>query len=106
MDDVNKPSRPIEPKVLELIEAGAPVAMAVQLALAGSRERDDVRTAIPRFAERHGRNPKATAHAIYGGRSAPADLLADLSEELGGTPEQWRELLRYGDRLGAAAVAV
>ena len=101
MPDVNKP---IHATVLELIGAGAPVAMAIQVVLAGSREREDVRTAIPRFAERHGLNAKATASAIYGGRNAPDWVLAALTEELGGTQEQWRELLRYGDRLGLKAV--
>lgn len=106
MSDVNSPAEPIKERVRQLLDAGAPVSIAIQVALAPSREREDVRTSIPRFAERHGRNPKSAAHAIYGGRSAPDWLLEDLAADLGGTPDQWRELLRYGDRLGLAAVAV
>lgn len=103
MSRVNKP---IDPKILQLIEAGAPVSSAVQITLAGSRDREAVRTAIPRFVERHKTLIRSAAtSAIYGGRAPTDDLLEALAEELGGTTEQWKELLRYGDRIGLAAVA-
>lgn len=101
MPDVNKP---ISARVLELVDVGVPVGDAVRIALAPTRERRDQRTAIPQFAARHERNPKAVAQGIYGHRPAPDWLVEDLAEELGGTPEQWRELLRYGDRLGSDAL--
>ena len=101
MENVNNP---LSPKALELIDAGAPVSTAIVVTLAGSRDREAIRKATPAFAERHTRNAKAAAAGIYGTRIALERLFDDLAEDLGGTPDQWRELLRYGDRLGSRAL--
>jgi hypothetical protein len=85
-------------------EAGVPIGDAIRLALSPDpSDRDVTKGAIPSFAARHGLDPKNTAAAIYGNRSATADLCSALVEEIGESADFWKGLLSPTREAAASA---
>jgi hypothetical protein len=71
-------------KVKELMAAGVPIAQAIKFALAEP---------VSAWAGKH-RIPRSTAINTINGIQRPTDqVVAALVAELGGTEEEWRELL-------------
>ena len=86
----------------QLIDAGAPIGDAVRIALwrravrLGLTRETNSYSAITEFAARHdalkNQRPNVSA-TVYGKRPATDEILAALVEELGGTPDEMRQLL-------------
>lgn len=92
----------LDQTVQQLIDAGSPVGDAIRIALwrraarLGLTRGTNSYSAISEFAARHDglRNQRPNVSAtIYGKRPATEEILAALVEELGGTPDEMRELL-------------
>lgn len=84
-------------QVKRLIDAGSPIKDAIVTAL-----KIEGFETVAAFAERHDRN-STNMSAILNGLRAPAD--ADIEAfiaVLGGTPDEWRELLHEAGRPAAA----
>jgi len=71
-------------RVKKLISAGLPISDAVKAALGMT---------VTAFAEKHRLPRSITAEALNGARVATSAQLDALVAELGGTREEWRELL-------------
>lgn len=75
-------------KVKKLVEEGMSIPAAIKEALAQKGL-----ATVSDFAERHELNRAATSNHING-NVRPTDATVDaLVAELGGTPDEWRELL-------------
>lgn len=80
-------------KVRRLITAGATIPEAIKVAL---------KMSIAEFSLKHGRNRVSTAAVIRGALAPNAADIAALQAELGGTEQEWRELLHEAGRPVAA----
>jgi hypothetical protein len=85
-------------KVKKLIDAGAPISDAITIALKGEGF-----ATIAAFAEKQGRDRSNITHAINGTRRASDADIEALMAVLGGTPDEWRELLHEAGRPSARA---
>ena len=74
-------------QVKQMVEAGSRIPTAVKEALIGKG------LTIPAFAEKHDLNESATRNAIAGIQRASEKILTALVSELGGSPDEWAELL-------------
>lgn len=75
-------------------DAGVPIGDAIRLALSPDPfNRKVTARAIPEFAARHGIHEKLASGAIYGSRRATDEVCAALAEELGGTSQDWWNLI-------------
>ncbi len=72
-------------KVKAIVEAGVSIPVAVREALSPQTLRE--------FAEKYAIPAPVVSDSINGNRRAPSRVIDALIAELGGTPEQWRELL-------------
>lgn len=72
-------------KVQKLIRAGASIPTAVKEALSPMT--------LTEFADKHGLPRPAVSNAINGNISPSDDLVAALVAELGGDPDDWRQLI-------------
>ncbi|HET8778008.1 MAG TPA: helix-turn-helix transcriptional regulator [Candidatus Limnocylindria bacterium] len=71
-------------KVKALVEAGATIPAAIKTCLG---------MPVGEFADKHGLPRPVVSDVINGNRRAPDAYIAALVAEIGGTPEEWRELL-------------
>lgn len=71
-------------KVKQLVGAGAPVAGAIKIALA---------MPLSEFADKYNIPRTSVANHVNSNVKASDATIAALVSELGGTPEDWRELL-------------
>ena len=71
-------------KVKQLIAAGAPVAGAIKLALG---------MPLSEFADKYGIPRTSVANHVNSNVKPSEATIAALVSELGGTPEEWAELL-------------
>lgn len=71
-------------KVKKLVEAGAEIPIAIKQALGMS---------VNDFADKHGINRSSASNYINGNIKPTADMIGALITELGGTREEWEELL-------------
>lgn len=71
-------------KVKQLIDAGAPVADAIKIALG---------VPLSEFADKHGIPRSSVANHVNSNVKPSEATIAALVADLGGTPEEWRELL-------------
>ena len=72
-------------KVKKLIRAGASIPSAIRLALEP--------LTVQAFAEKHGRNRNSVSNEINGNVRATDATIDALIAELGGSADEWRELL-------------
>jgi plasmid maintenance system antidote protein VapI len=75
-------------KVKKMVRAGSSIPTAIKEALSQAGC-----TSVAAFAEKHGLVRASVANHINGTVRATDDTIAALVEELGGTPDEWRELL-------------
>lgn len=71
-------------KVKRLIAAGASIPMAIK---------DSLGMTIAAFATEYGVSPKSVANHLNGTVRASNETIDALVDHLGGTPDEWRELL-------------
>jgi plasmid maintenance system antidote protein VapI len=71
-------------KVKQLIGAGLPITAAIKAAIG---------TPLSEFADRHAIPRSSVSNHLNGTVRATDDTIAALMKELGGSDEQWRELL-------------
>jgi plasmid maintenance system antidote protein VapI len=85
-------------KVKKMVEAGSSIPNAIRDALA---ERG---LTISKFAEKYQLNRTATSNHINGNVKATSDTVEALIAELGGTADEWRELLWLAGKPEKASV--
>lgn len=71
-------------KVKQLMSAGLPITAAIKAAIG---------TPLSEFADRHNLPRSSVSNHLNGTVRATDDTIAALVTELGGTAEEWRELL-------------
>jgi hypothetical protein len=87
-------------KVKQMVEAGVRVGTAIRECLASL----DKPLSIAAFVAKHGL-PRTSTHEAYNGQRVATDAqIAALVAELGGTADEWREILRQA-RIAAAYAA-
>jgi transcriptional regulator with XRE-family HTH domain len=74
-------------QVKQMVDAGARIPVAVKEALLAKG------LTIASFAEKYGLGDSATRNAINGLQRAGATTLSALATELGGTADEWAEML-------------
>jgi hypothetical protein len=74
-------------QVKQMVDAGARIPVAVKEALLAKG------LTIPTFAEKYGLSDTVVRNAITGLQRAGEKVLTALSTELGGTSDEWAELL-------------
>jgi transcriptional regulator with XRE-family HTH domain len=74
-------------QVKQMVDAGARIPVAVKEALLAKG------LTIASFAEKHGLSESAVRNAVGGLQRAGAPTLAALATELGGSADEWAELL-------------
>lgn len=87
-------------KVKKLVRAGASIPTAIKEALSQAGV-----TSVAAFAEKHGLARGSVANHINGTQRATDDTIAALVAELGGTADEWRELLWLAAKPSAGAPA-
>lgn len=85
-------------KVKKLVRAGSSIPTAIKEAL------DQVGlSSVSAFAEKHQLVRASVANHINGTVRATDDTIVALVAELGGTPDEWRELLWLASKPAAAS---
>ncbi len=85
-------------KVKKLVRAGASIPTAIKEALSQAGV-----PSVAAFAEKHDLVRASVANHINGTVRATDDTIAALVAELGGTPDEWRELLWMASKPTAAS---
>lgn len=85
-------------KVKKMVDAGTSIPAAIRQALT------DAGLTVSQFAEKYELNRSAISNHINGNVRATPDTIAALVSELGGTPEDWAELLWIAAKPDKASV--
>lgn len=83
-------------KVKKLVEAGASIPMAI---------RDSLGMSLAAFAEKYELPRSSITNHVNGTVRATDDTIAALIAELGGTPDEWRELLWLAGKPSSVSAA-